>query len=426
VTRPLRSAPAAPAGDRRGLPLLGAAVHYPRGGTDPVSELEPEGLAAHERRHGPRPSCYGTGGHDLLTALDSAGLTGRGGGHFPAGTKWRRVRTAGRDHPDGPIVVANGAEGEPLSRKDSALLELRPHLVLDGLACAAEAVGADEAIVWLHAGAHYARSTITRALAERAAHRPDEPRIRVAVGPDHYLTGESSAVVRGVSGGPARPGFARVPAAQAGVHGRPTLVQNVDTLARVARLARGDDPGTVLLTLSGRDHLVVDEFPVRTTLRHAVTTTLGASAPQALLVGGYGGRWIPWSAATVALHDCLTRCAGPSIGAGVVHALPAGYCGLQRTAVIAGFLADSSARQCGPCRFGLPAIAEVVSDLARTRARRRDSRRLERFLTEVSGRGACHHPDGAVGLVRSALDTFAEDVAAHLRGRCLHTPGRRG
>lgn len=425
MTRPLRVANAA---EPRCQPMLGAAVHYLGGGSDAICELEPENLAAHLQRFGPRPSCTGDVGHVLLRRLGTAGLTGRGGAHLPVATKWRRVQLSRLEHGGGTVVVANGAEGEPLSRKDSALLEFRPHLVLDGLACAAETLGARDAVIWLHEDAHSSRTAITRAISERQAHQRDDPPVRVALGPHHYLTGESSAVVRALSGGPARPTFTRVPSAVSGVDGRPTLVQNVESLAHVALLARGDDACSVLMTFAAGEDLVVVENAEETSLQIAVTKALGGPAPQALLMGGYGGQWLGWErAAGLPLRESELRTSGVSLGAGVVAPLGADACGLARTAEIVRFLAASSARQCGPCHFGLPAIAGVVTDLARTRARRRDSRRLERFLAEVDGRGACHHPDGAVALVRSALQVFHDDVAAHLKGRCLHARGgRRG
>lgn len=418
MTRPLRVAGETETSPAR---LLGAAVHYPRAGTAALTELEPDHLAAHQQRFGRRPTCTGVAGQDLLDSLARTALTGRGGGHFPVAAKWRRVLTSASTHVDGPLVVANGAEGEPLSRKDSALLELRPHLVLDGLACAVETVGATDAVLWLIDDAHAARAAITRALAERAAHRLDDPPIRVALGPRHYLTGESSAVVRALSGGPARPAFTRVPAAAGGIGGRRTLVQNVESLTRVALLARGREVPTVLLTIATAQHLVVCECPDHGTLGEAVINGVGGLVPQAVLVGGYGGRWLPWDiAAGLPLRQHALSAQGFSLGPGIIAPLAQGACGLRRTADIVDFLAESSARQCGPCQSGLPAIAQVVRELGRGHARRRDTRRLDRFLFEVNGRGACHHPDGAIGLVRSALDAFADDVAEHLLGRCLH------
>jgi NADH:ubiquinone oxidoreductase subunit F (NADH-binding) len=411
--------------------LLGGSLHYLGNSADALTDLEFEGLGAHLRRFGPRPSTSYRDGVALIDVLDDIALTGRGGGHFPVAAKWRSVRAAldadwDRDRTtEGSVVVANGAESEPLSGKDAALLEYRPHLVLDGLACAAEALGAADAIVWLHEGAHSTRTAITRALAERAAAHLLEPRMRVVLGPDRYLSGESSAIVRALQGGPALPQFRRDPATPCRIDARPALVQNVETLARVAVAAydpaNDDDAATTLLSVAAPGQRVVLEVLATTRMREVVAAVLGHPAAQAVLVGGYGGAWIGWDdISDVALNEDALRRRGLSLGAGVLLTLPAGTCGLVRTAEIAAYLAGSSARQCGPCLFGLRAVADLTADLACFRSARRDIKRLQRFLAEVSGRGGCHHPDGAVRMVATAVITFAEDVAAHLRGRCVH------
>src|SRR5476649_2111899 len=124
-------------------------------------------------------------------------------------------------------------------------------------------------------------------------------------------------------------------------------------------------------------------------------------------MGGYGGQWLPWTTARdLRLHQPTLRAAGASLGAGVLVPLPTGHCGIAETARIARFLADSGARQCGPCLFGLPALADAVASLARGRASRSDLRHLHRWAREVSGRGGCHHPDGAVRVIVSAIQVF--------------------
>ena len=417
MTAQLRLARLVPDPDRL---LLGGTVHYLGSEPEGVTDLEPEALAAHHRRFGARPPSSGEDGAALIDTLDEIALTGRGGGHFAVAAKWRAIRVATGS--DGCVVVANGAESEPLSGKDAALLELRPHLVLDGLACAAQALGAVDAVVWLHESAHGPRAAMTRALAERAAARLDEPRMRVALGPDSYLTGESSAVTRSLSGGPALPDFRVAPGTTARVAGLPALVQNVETLARVGIAARdGDSIASTMVTVAASSLRVVAEVAASTRLGEVIGAVLGPAPVQAVLVGGYSGSWVPWAqAAELALTERAWRARGLSLGAGVLIPLREDACGLSRTAKIAGYLADSSARQCGPCLFGLRAVADVLDDLARGAARRRDAVRLQRFLAEVSGRGACHHPDGAVRMIASAVTTFADDVRAHLKGRCLH------
>ncbi|HVU91412.1 MAG TPA: NADH-ubiquinone oxidoreductase-F iron-sulfur binding region domain-containing protein [Jatrophihabitans sp.] len=410
---------AVPALEPSGAALLAHPLHY-FGPGGAMTELTADSFRDHRVRYGPLAPASG----DLIGLLETTGLAGRGGAHVPAALKWRAVESA--VHPDGPVVVANGAESEPDSRKDTALLEYRPHLVLDGLLAAATSIGARTAVVWLHEGASAARSATARALAERPRNDWEDVDVRVEIGPAGYLTGESGAIVRALSGGPALPEFRRWPTAVSGVGGRPTLVHNVETLARVALLARGFAPSTTLLTVvSGEVHSVVEasEEAELTDVVAGITRT----APVAALVGGYGGRWVTWAELSGAvLSEPALRARGLSLGAGVISVLGPGACGLARAAVIADYLAGQSARQCGPCVFGLRAAADSLALLVRGGWRsRRETARLETFLAEIDGRGACGHPDGAVQMVSSALRAFAGDVAAHRRGRCAAREGAR-
>src|SRR5262249_36003498 len=139
---------------------------------------------------------------------------------------------------------------------------------------------------------------------------------------------------------------------------------------------------------------------------------------QAVLVGGFGGTWMDPFA--------FGQLRAGSLALGLLLPLPRDACGIDYTAAIVDYLAASSAGQCGPCRFGLRAIADVLADLVDLRARRRDARRLQRTLAEIAGRGACHHPDGAVRVVASALRTFGADVRAHLYGSTCRHAGAEG
>jgi NADH:ubiquinone oxidoreductase subunit F (NADH-binding) len=367
---------------------------------------------------------------DLLEALDQLGLAGRGGAHFSVATKWRATLGAG----GGGTVVANGAEGEPASAKDAALLLLRPHLVLDGLARAARATGAVRTIVWLHDGAGDVRRSVTAALDERRAARLAEPLARIVTGPDAYLSGESSAVVRALSGGPALPEFRRTPAATSGADGLPTLVHNVETLARIGLISLAGTAGhrdTTMVTVLHDQRRTVLEVDPATTVAAAVSAAAVSAAavnrgepPQAVLIGGYGGSWLPWDAAAhLRLEHRALRAAGAGLGAGVLAPLPAQACGLTETAAVVDYLADAGARQCGPCLFGLRAIADLLLDLARGQGSPGHLRRLRLYSGLVAGRGACHHPDGVVRLVGTALATFQDDADEHARRRRCQHPG---
>lgn len=391
--------------------LLTADVLLPAAGSWELP-TPPETPAEHVARFGARPA----GGAGLLEAVEDAGLTGHGGGHVPVAAKWRRA-LAGRGR---LTVVANGAESEPWSGKDAVLLRQHPHLVLDGLALVAEALGASRAVVWLHDDAEPAAArAVTQALRERAVvERGGGPAVDVLVGPAHYLSGESSAIAQALAGGPALPTARRPRPA-----GEPrTLVHNVETLARVALAARGlPATATRLLTVVGPTGRLVTEVAQGSPLLDALLAAgwpTGPGRPAGVLLGGYGGTWVSWADAAGAHVDAGDP-VGRLLGAGIVAPLPAGACPVRATAEIAEYLAGMSAGQCGPCVFGLPAIADGVRRLADGRPGRQGAVRLSADLGAVAGRGACHHPDGAVGLVRSMHAVFGAHAAAHGQGlRC--------
>lgn len=382
-------------------------------------------LAAHHHRYGPLPLSRRSGQPArLIDEVAAAGLLGRGGAGFPTARKLAAVAAArGR-----PIVLANGCEGEPASNKDAALLALAPHLVLDGAIAAAHALGANEVTICVHNSAAAAR-TLPLAIAERR----DPVPIRLVEIPARYVASEASALVHYLNtGDDARPTSTPLRAAQRGIRRRPTLVDNVETLAHLALITRyGADwftrsgtarlPGTLLLTVGGAvRHRGVYEVPGGTTLATALHHAGGPTTPiQAILAGGYAGSWLP---VPQALHTPLThddmRAAGATLGVAAFLALPTDACGLACTAHLLRYLADESAKQCGPCMFGLPAIATDLADLT---AGHPDAptvlARLRRRLAVIPGRGACAHPDGAVQLTASALRVFHADLAEHLDGR---------
>jgi len=378
----------------------------PIGPADPLGADLRESWAVHVGRLGVRP----VGTPALLDVAAASGLTGYGGAHMPAAAKWRA--TAARS---GPLtVVANGAESEPVAGKDGTLMRQRPHLVLDGLELLAESLGASRAVVWLHGDDEGARSALRNALLERPR-VPGAVRPEIVAGPVHYLAGESSAIARALAGHPALPVVRRPPTDPAAPR---TLVHNVETLARLALVARGRAPAaTRLLTVLGDRRAVVEVDD--SVLFAELLSRLGWTvAPQAVLLGGYGGLWASWDrVGDQPLHEGSLRAQGLALGAGVVIPLAAGRCGLRETAAIVRYLASMSARQCGPCAFGLPALADSCEALADGRP---GHGRLASVLADaalVEGRGACHHPDGATRLVASAIATFDADATAHAAGR---------
>jgi NADH:ubiquinone oxidoreductase subunit F (NADH-binding) len=379
-------------------------------------------LAGHLARYGPPPSGQGRRRDSLIAEVGRAGLTGRGGAGFSTARKLAAV-AAGH----APVVIANGTEGEPASAKDKVLMARSPQLVLDGAVLAAEMTGAREAVIVVH---HSVREILDGAVAERRRALLDRVEIKIVTAVDRFVAGEASAVVHWIERGVPAPTSTPPRLSERGLANGPTLVQNVETLAHLALIARYGaswfrsvgtpaEPGSMLVTVLGavREPSVV-EIAIGTPVGQMLEQAGGASAPvRALLLGGYFGDWVNAAAAmsrpfsSAGLADLG---AGP--GAGLILALPVGACGLIWTAKIMRYLAGQSAGQCGPCLFGLAAIAGEVERLAEGRTT--DPGLLRRWLGQVDGRGGCAHPSGAVRLVRSALRTFGAELDEHAAGWC--------
>lgn len=395
--------------DPRSLPRLLATVGRPD-------------LRSHLDHWGRRPR----GRPDLIREIERSGLGGRGGAGFPTAVKWAAT-SAGR----APIVVANGTEGEPASHKDVTLLSYAPHLVLDGAVLAAEALGASEVIVCIDRASSSAIRAVAHAISERVGHGYESIPVRLETTPPGYVTGEETALVQWLNGGEAKPTFGARPF-QRGVDGRATLVNNVETLAHVALIARfgaewfgavGTDasPGTALVTVTGDvSHPAVYEVAFGTPLTQVLRPAGPTDRIGAVLLGGYAGTWLAGETLRQACLDAGSlEASGASLGCGSIVVVGDGSCGLKATAALADWMAGQSAGQCGPCAHGLPALAGAVSRLVAPGAPERWGSQVERWMWMVEGRGACKHPDGAVRMIRSALQAFAPDVQHHRRhGDC--------
>jgi len=361
----------------------------------------------------------------LIEAVRASGLTGRGGAGFPTARKWDSVRSGNRR----PQLVVNAMEGEPASQKDRALLSAAPHLVLDGAVLAARAIGARQITICVAHDRNDTAERVRSALAHRAGTSAGGLSVRLVQPPGRYVTGEESALVAWLAGGVALPRFRPAKGTPLTIQHRPVLVQSAETLAHVALIARHgaqwfrsagvpDATGTCLITASGAVespgvYEVELGTPVRSILRRA-----GLLPPVgAVLVGGYGGTWLHPDLLETAFAPGALAGVGSATGAGVLVVVPASSCGITETARVATYMAHQGAGQCGPCVFGLPAIARDLALLASGRSDGRHLARLRQRLDSVEGRGACRHPDGVARLVRSALAVFSVDVEGHARGR---------
>jgi NADH:ubiquinone oxidoreductase subunit F (NADH-binding) len=374
----------------------------------------------HLELYGPAPAS----GH-LISQVIASGLTGRGGAAFPTGRKLELLRA---QRSGAAFVVVNAMEGEPAAHKDRTLLAKNPHLVLDGAVAIANALDADRVIVCTAREHESTIAHLTRAIAERPTRSRRSPTIELHTPPGRYVAGEESALVHWLNDHETLPQYRPTKPHILRIGRSPVLVDNAETHAHVALIARyGADwfksvgtstrPGTMIVSLTGavpspRVLEVACGTPLRTILN-----AVGADAPAAFLLGGYGGTWVSGTAIDTGFDDESLRPFGGTTGPGIVVALPHAACGVAETARIVAFMARESARQCGPCAFGLPAMADDLALLVAGRDAGDALARLTSRASVIEGRGACRHPDGVVRLVRSALSVFARDVAAHADGR---------
>ncbi|MFF7776135.1 NADH-ubiquinone oxidoreductase-F iron-sulfur binding region domain-containing protein [Streptomyces tanashiensis] len=364
---------------------------------------------------------------ELLCHLDACGLRGRGGAGFPAAVKLRAVREHGRrERGSGvrattdvgaPVVVANGEEGEPGSVKDRWLLRARPHLVLDGLAHAAAITGAAHGYVYL--SDPEAARRVRLALAAREPSLP----VEVVMTAPAYVAGEETAVVRRIDGGPALPTAKPPRPFERGVRGAPTLVANVETLARIALVASRPDlretvARSTLVTLSGGSAApVLTEVPYGIPLR-SLAGVHGTPDAAGALMGGLFGGLVETRALDLPLEPGALAEAGTTLGCGAIRFLAPDACPVGVALDAVGHLAAESARQCGVCVSGTTAIRAALDGLATGSAGPDTAERLQRWARGLPGRGACGLLDAAAGLAGSLLRGFPGAVRAHLDAPC--------
>ena len=386
------------------------------------SDGRPVTLADHRADMQPPSSSRGHR-QALLNEIEASGLRGRGGAGFSTAVKLAAI--AGRN----PVIVVNATEGEPVSEKDRLLVVRHPHLVLDGAILAAHATGSSEVRFCVGRGSAGAFAAVREALAERGS----EPGVSITVhtAPHRFVAGEESALVHWLNGGDAVPTGHRVRPFVRGVSGRPTSVNNAETLAHLAQIVtfgapwfRGvgtaDEPGTRLTTVMGPDGARrIVEAPVGAPLA-GIAAAAGADVEtaSAVLVGGYFGTWLtPSVAQSAPFSERGLAPSNASTGCGVIVPLPASVCPWCETARILQWMAGESAGQCGVCVNGLPAMAGAAAQVGRGIRVAKNLKLLQRWAGQVDGRGGCRLPDGAVHLLRSALDLDATLLNSHAASR---------
>jgi len=397
-------------------------------GVDPAVASAPGGAKPYNPAFGmpsPLSALHSASPETLIERLASSGLRGRGGGWFETARKWRAVRAEGGE----PFLVANGAEGEPGSFKDRYVMRRRPADVLAGLALAARAIGAHEAIVFLKGSFHREAAALAAALPSASL---NGLAVEIRHGDDGYVTGEETALLEALEGRRPWPRPKPPLPASVGYRGRPTLVQNVETLARVpAAIADPDDyrrGETTHMTVWGDVRRPgVYEVPLGMPLGKVIDERAGGATEPVGLVfpGGPGGAPVTAAELGVPFEPEHLRGRGSTLGAAAVLVVGASACPLAVAASVAAFFERENCGQCPPCAVGTASLARILRAVDSGGSRPRDLGHLHEVAGFMSGHGYCAHCRTAAAVATAMARSFAEAVAAHLSAGSCPWPQRR-
>ncbi len=374
-----------------------------------------------------------------IATIAASGLRGRGGGGFPTGEKWR---TAAQQSVDRRFVVANGYEADPAAAADRTLMTIDPHAVVEGLAIAAFAVRASEAVIAVRIEATEVIAALEAAVlaAERGGLLGADVLgsghdVIVTVRPvgGAYMLGEETVLLKALEGRRGQPEQRPPYPAVRGLFGAPTVVNNVQTLAAVpwiivngapafAAIGSKASPGTVLVHVRGPRGDGVAEVPLGTPLRAIAELAGGVGqgrSRKALLVGGPSGGLLPDSVADTAYEFEALEAVGAHLGSRSVVDVDDRACILDLGRLLTRFCADEACGKTIPCRIGTRRLAEIAERAAAGRPRANDESLLGDLAHDVVESGLCDHERLATLPMTTGMRYFREELDAHwLRGTC--------
>ena len=378
---------------------------------------------------------------EVVQTIADAGLRGRGGAGFPTGKKWQFTREA----PGEPrYLVLNGGEDEPGSKKDRVLLENLPHLVLEGTILAAYAIGASKAYLYINARYEAALESINDALAEgKSAGYWGEKVLgslfsldfEVVPAPHNYVAGEDTAVIEVIEGKKPLPRQKPPFPVTAGLFGKPTSVNNVETLANVApivlkgadwyrKFGTAESAGTMIFSLNEDvNRPGVYELPFGTPLRYLIEECGGGIKSgkkiKAIMPAAPSSAFLlPEKIDTPLDHNSM-RDAGSALGCGVVKLVPEGNCIVEELVKIADFFAAESCGQCPACRMETNTLAMLTKKVQGGQGGLPILEQFGKILAFNKGKGFCNLIAMPGPPIESAIKLFPADFEAHLTsGKC--------
>ncbi len=374
---------------------------------------------------------------DIITEIERSGLRGRGGGGFPAGTKWRSCVAVPSDV---RYVMCNGDEGDPGAFMDRSIMEGDPHAVIEGMVIGAVAVGSRQGYIYVRDEYPLAVKNLTTALAaarEKGLLGEDilgtgfSFDIKISRGGGAFVCGESSALMRSVEGNVGEPRAKYIRSVERGLYNRPTVLNNVETWANVpeiivkgaewyASVGTEGSKGTKVFSLVGKvNNTGLVEVPMGITIRELVENigggVLGGKGFKAVQTGGPSGGCIPERLADLPIDfDSLTE-AGSMMGSGGIIVMDDETCMVDVAKYFINFLVEESCGKCTPCRDGLPRMLDLLTAITEGHGSEGDVALLEELCDLLTWGALCGLGTSAANPVLSTIKYFREEYEAHIK-----------
>lgn len=374
---------------------------------------------------------------EVTRIVVESGLRGRGGAGYPTGRKWRTCAT---QPPGSRFVVGNGFEADPGAQLDRTLMERDPHAVLEGLALAAYAVGARQAYVAVKSGATLAARRLREAVGQAeergilgtgALDGRIDIQVEIREVQGGFVVGEETVLLRALENKRAQPDQRPPYPTERGLFGRPTVVNNVETLAAVpwivahgaaafSQLGVGGQAGTTLVQVSGAVKTPgIVEVPMGTPLTEILGLAGSVTAAKAVLVGGPSGAFLPPEALDTTLDPDRLRDSGAIWGSGTLLVVDERACIVDMASLMTRYLNDEACGKTIPCRIGLRRLAEIGDRFTSGRPRPTDAQLMEDLCADTRDAALCALESSATNPLLSGMRYFPSEFEAHIvRGEC--------
>lgn len=402
-----------------------------------IDPEEIEDYIAHDGYEALGKALTGMSPREVITEITRAGLRGRGGAGFPTGTKWSFVAQVD-DYPK--YIVCNADESEPGTFKDRLILEGDPHSIIEAMAIAGYAVGANEGYVYIRGEYKLAQERLAKAIKQAKAMgllgknifgSGFDFDIHIHMGAGAYICGEETALIESIEGKRGEPRIRPPYPTTHGLWGKPTSVNNVETLANVPAIIRNgaawfqgfgtkSSPGTKVYTILGNVNVTgLIEVPMGITLREVIAIygkgIKNGAAFKLAQTGGSSGSIVPASLQDTPMdYDSYNR-AGVSLGSGALLICDDNTCVVDLAKVLLNFFSVESCGKCTPCRVGGQRARQILTNISEGTGKLSDLDTLEMFAAQLFELSNCGLGQTAGVPIRDILHHFRAEVEAHIR-----------